>query len=209
MSEVSYIAPLERLAAQFRKLPGIGKKSSYRLAFHVLEMNDADVREFSLALTDAKKNVTRCKVCQNVSDGEICPLCSDSKRNKNIICVVENPRDVNAIERINEYNGVFHVLYGVISPLDGKTPEMLKIKELVARVTSLCETYSPSETEVIIATNPSVEGDATAMYLSRLLSPFGIKISRLAYGIPVGGDLEYADELTLFRALSGRQSLTD
>ncbi len=207
MSEVSYIAPLERLAAQFRKLPGIGKKSSYRLAFHVLEMNNADVEEFSNALLAAKQTVTRCSICQNVSDSEVCPVCADQKRNQNVICVVENPRDVNAILRISEYTGVFHVLYGVISPLEGKTPEMLKIKELVARISTLSQTVSPCEIEVILATNPSVEGDATAMYLSRLLSPFGVKISRLAYGIPVGGDLEYADELTLFRALTGRQSV--
>lgn len=207
MSEISYIAPLERLAAQFGKLPGIGKKSAYRLAFHVLDMPDAQVAEFAEALTQAKKSVTHCKICQNISDSEVCALCADNKRDHKTICVVENPRDVNAIERINEYNGVFHVLYGVISPLEGKTPEMLKIKELTARVNGLVSEYPPEQIEVILATNPSVEGDATAMYLSRLLSPFGVKISRLAYGIPVGGDLEYADELTLFRALSGRQTL--
>lgn len=207
MSEVPYSAPLERLASQFRKLPGIGKKSAYRLAFHVLDMTDADANEFASSIIDAKKNTTHCKICQNVSDRDICSVCSDDKRDKKTICVVENPRDVNAIERINEYKGVFHVLYGVISPLEGKTPEMIKIKELVERVSRLCSEFSAPEIEVIVATNPSVEGDATAMYISRLLSPFGIKVSRLAYGIPVGGDLEYADEMTLFRALSGRQQM--
>ncbi len=207
MSENTYIAPLERLAAQFRALPGIGKKSAYRLAFHVLEMTQAEACEFAESILDAKKSITQCKICQNVSDAEVCSLCANPKRDKNTICVVENPRDVSAIERINEYNGTFHVLYGVIAPLDGKTPEMLKIKELVERVSLLTSETAPENIEIILATNPSVEGDATAMYISRLLSPFGVKTTRLAYGIPVGGDLEYADELTLFRALEGRSLL--
>jgi recombination protein RecR len=204
MSEISYITPLERLAKHFRSLPGIGKKSAYRLAFHVLELSDEQAKDFADAIISAKKGVTRCKICQNVSEGEVCPVCLDARRDEKTVCVVENPRDVGAVERISEYRGVFHVLYGVISPLDGKTPEMLTISPLVERVKALCDKYDPSEIEIIIATNPSVEGDATAMYISRLLGPFGVKISRLAYGIPVGGDLEYADELTLSRAIEGR-----
>ncbi len=209
MSQSSYLPSIERLASHFRSLPGIGKKSAYRIAFHVLDMSDGEIADFAGSLVDVKKSVTHCNICQNVSESDVCPICSSPKRNKRQICVVENPRDVVSIERINEYDGVFHVLYGVISPLEGKTPEMLKVKELIARVSSLCaqvsENAEQSEpVEVIIATNPSVEGDATAMYLSRLLSPFGVKVTRLAYGIPVGGDLEYADELTLFRALKGR-----
>lgn len=204
MSEISYITPLETLAKHFRALPGIGKKSAYRLAFHVLELSDEQAKDFADAIISAKKRVTRCRICHNVSEGETCPVCLDEKRDQKTICVVETPRDVGAVERIAEYRGVFHVLYGVISPLDGKTPEMLTISPLVERVKELSEKYSPSEIEVIIATNPSVEGDATALYISRLLGPFGVKISRLAYGIPVGGDLEYADELTLYRAIEGR-----
>ncbi len=208
MSEISYITPLERLAKHFRSLPGIGKKSAYRLAFHVLDLSEEQAKDFAEAILSAKKSVTRCRICQNVSEGEVCPVCADERRDQKTICVVENPRDVGAVERISEYRGVFHVLYGVISPLDGKTPEMLTISPLVLRVKDLTDKYPASEIEVIIATNPSVEGDATAMYISKLLEPFGVKISRLAYGIPVGGDLEYADELTLYRAIEGRTSLS-
>lgn len=204
MSQNNYIAPVERLASHFRRLPGIGRKSAYRIAFHILDMPESDVQEFAKSLTQVKSAVTHCKSCQNVSEADICPVCADAKRNQRQICVVENPRDVGAIERINEYTGVFHVLYGVISPLEGKTPDMLKIKELISRVSALAKENTDEQVEVIIATNPSVEGDATAMYLSKLLIPFGAKVTRLAYGIPVGGDLEYADELTLFRALKGR-----
>ena len=204
MSEVSYITPLERLAKHFRGLPGIGKKSAYRLAFHILDLSNEEAKDFADAILSAKKSITRCKICQNISEGEICPVCQNQNRDMRTICVVENPRDVGAIERISEYRGVFHVLYGVISPLDGKTPDMLTISPLVSRVRDLTRENNPSEIEVILATNPSVEGDATAMYLSRLLEPFGIKITRLAYGIPVGGDLEYADELTLQKAIEGR-----
>ncbi len=207
MADIFYTPSVERLAQAFRSLPGVGKKSSYRMAFSVLDMPEDKAKEFADAILEAKKTTTRCSVCQNISEGEICRICADEKRDKKTICVVENPRDVNAIERISEYKGVFHVLYGVISPLEGKTPEMIKIKELVSRVNTLCSTAEPKEIEVIIATNPSTEGDATAMYISRLLSPFGVKVSRLAYGIPVGGDLEYTDEVTLFRALKGRSEI--
>ena len=207
MADIFYTPSVERLAGAFRSLPGVGKKSSYRMAFSVLDMPEEKAKEFAAAILEAKKTVTRCTVCQNISEGEICRICADEKRDKKTICVVENPRDVNAIERISEYNGVFHVLYGVISPLEGKTPEMIKIKELISRVNDLCASYEPKDIEVIIATNPSTEGDATAMYISRLLSPFGVRVSRLAYGIPVGGDLEYTDEVTLFRALKGRSEI--
>ncbi len=207
MADISYTPSIERLSNYFRSLPGVGKKSAYRMAFSILDMPEEKAISFANAILEAKKNTKKCSVCQNISEDEICPLCRDEKRNLKQICVVENPRDVNAIERISEYNGVFHVLYGVISPLEGKTPEMIKIKELIARVNSLCSQANPSDIEVILATNPSTEGDATAMYISRLLSPFGVKVSRLAYGIPVGGDLEYTDEVTLFRALQGRSEI--
>lgn len=204
----SFIPPLENLAAQFRKLPGVGKKSAYRMAFAVLDFSDTEAKAFSDAITAAKKNITKCSICQNISDAPVCPICADRKRNRGLICVVEDPRDVAAIVKISEYEGVFHVLGGLISPLDGKTPDKLKIKELLERINTLLAEYeNPSEIEIILATNPSVEGDATAMYLSRLLKPFEIKVSRLAYGIPVGGDLEYADEVTLSRAISGRNTV--
>ena len=208
MADISYIPSIEKLAQCFRSLPGVGKKSAYRMAFSVLDMSKEKAEQFASAILEAKTNAKCCSICQNISETEVCHICSDQKRNHNLICVVENPRDVNAIEKISEYKGVFHVLYGVISPLDGKTPEMIKIKELVARVNNLCASSDPSQIEIILATNPSVEGDATAMYISRLLSPFGVKVSRLAYGIPVGGDLEYTDELTLFRALEGRSYIS-
>ena len=207
MADISYTPSIERLAQQFRTLPGVGKKSAYRMAFSVLDMPEEKAKAFADAILEAKKATKKCSVCQNISESDICHICASEKRNKNLICVVENPRDVNAIERIAEYKGVFHVLYGVISPLEGKTPEMIKIKELISRVNELCASAKPEEIEVILATNPSTEGDATAMYISRLLSPFGVKVSRLAYGIPVGGDLEYTDEVTLFRALEGRAAL--
>lgn len=202
----SFIPPVEKLAGQFRKLPGIGKKSAYRMAFAVLDFSNEEVAEFVQALNDAKNKVTCCKVCHNISETEICPICNDNKRNKREICVVEDPRDVAAIVGINEFNGVFHVLGGLISPLEGKTPADLKIKELLERINAL-QNDDPSEIEIIIATNPSVEGDATAMYISRLIKPLGVKVTRLAYGIPVGGDLEYTDEITLSRAILGRNEI--
>ena len=208
---LSYIPSLENLASQFRKLPGIGKKSAYRLAYALLELPEKEVEDFAGAMISAKKGITKCAVCRNISDSEICPICADSKRNARQICVVEDPRDVAAIVKINEYSGVFHVLGGLISPLEGKTPDKLTIKELLARINSLYSKKDASvkdgEIEVILATNPSVEGDATAMYISRLVKPLGVKVTRLAYGIPVGGDLEYADDVTLSRALSGRNEM--
>lgn len=207
----SYIPSLENLASQFRKLPGIGKKSAYRLAYALIELSEKEVEDFAGAMISAKKGITKCSICRNISDSEVCPICADSKRNARQICVVEDPRDVAAIVKINEYNGVFHVLGGLISPLEGKTPDKLTIKELLARINSLYSKKDASgkdeEIEVILATNPSVEGDATAMYISRLVKPLGVKVTRLAYGIPVGGDLEYADDVTLSRALSGRNEM--
>ncbi len=201
----SFVAPLERLAEQFRKLPGVGKKTAYRLAYHVLDYSDSEAQAFSEAILDAKRLICRCSVCQNISDSEICGICSQDKRKKDLICLVEDPRDVAAIEKLGEYDGVYHVLGGVISPLDGKGPEKLKISELLSRISSLRQEFGDEhEIEVIAATNPNVEGEATAMYVSRLLKPLGVKVTRLAKGIPVGGDLEYADDVTLFKAIEGR-----
>lgn len=202
----TYIPPLENLASHFRRLPGIGRKSSYRLAFAVLELTQAEAEEFANAILAAKREIRHCRICQNISDTDICPICSDSKRNAHLICVVEDSRDVAAIAKLGEYEGMFHALGGLISPLEGKTPDKLAIRELLERVNGLLSDKS-AEVEVILATNPSVEGDATAMYLAGLLKPLGVKVTRLAYGIPVGGDLEYADDVTLSRALSGRSAL--
>lgn len=199
----NFVPALERLADQFKKLPGIGKKSAYRIAYHILDYSEEQIREFSDALLDAKTKIRRCSICQNICDREICPICSSQSRNHNLICVVEDPRDVAAIEKINEFDGVFHVLGGVISPLDGKGPDSLSIKELLERIKKLTSEKDAC-VEVILATNPNVEGEATAMYISRLLKPLGVKVTRLAKGIPVGGDLEYADGVTLFKAIEGR-----
>ncbi|MBO4343617.1 MAG: recombination protein RecR [Clostridia bacterium] len=208
MSENNFFAsPLENLASKFRSLPGIGKKTAYRLAFALIDFPEQKALDFANAIIEAKKKIKKCSVCGNISDSELCPVCADRKRNKKLICVVEDPRDVAAIMKISEYGGVFHVLGGLLSPLEGKTPEMLNIKNLLSRIDELLKTEKPKDIEIIIATNPSVEGDATAMYLSRLIKNFGIKVTRLAYGLPVGGDLEYADEVTLERALSGRNEM--
>lgn len=196
-----HVAPLERLVEQFERLPGIGKKTAGRLAYYILSRSDAEARAFSDAILEAKQKIHYCKCCQNLTDLELCPVCTDPDRDKSFICVVEDPRDVMAFERTREYNGLYHVLHGVISPMDGIGPDSLHIKELMARLAN-------SEIkEVIMATNPTVEGEATASYISRLIHPMGIKVTRLAYGIPVGGDLEYADEITLSRALEGRNEI--
>ena len=195
------VVPLQRLIEQFEKLPGIGKKTAQRLAFYVLSMPETYANSFAEALMDAKRKIKYCNVCCNLTDGETCAICSDDTRDKTTICVVEEPQDVAAFERAREYRGMYHILHGTISPLDGIGPEQLQIKELMSRL------GSPELKEVIIATNPTVEGEATASYLSRIIKPMGIKVSRLAYGIPVGGDLEYADEVTLMRALEGRNTL--
>ena len=196
-----FAAPVERLVEQFAKLPGIGYKSAQRLAFHVLSLSNEQAEEFADAIIQAKHTVFSCKVCQNLTDQEVCPVCSDEKRNKEIICVVTDPKDVVALERTREYNGLYHVLHGVISPLNGVGPDDLRIRELITRV------GTTPVSDIIMATNPDAEGEATALYLSRLLKPFNIKITRLAYGVPVGGHLEYADEVTLTRALEGRREI--
>ena len=195
------IAPLERLIEQFENIPTIGHKSAQRIAYHILDMDVDKADLLCAAIKDAKQNIKLCSVCQNLTDEQVCRICTSNRRDKSVICVVEDPRDVAAFERTREYNGLYHVLHGVISPLDGKTPDTLKIKELLKRL------QDDTVKEVIIATNPTVDGEATASYLSRLLKPLGIKVSRLAYGIPVGGSLEFADEITISRALEGRTSL--
>ncbi len=193
-----FAPPVEKLIEQFERLPGIGYKTAQRLAFFVLDLPKDQAEEFAKAILDAKQTVHTCKVCQNLTDGEICSICSDPMRDKGLICVVTDPKDVVALERTREYKGLYHVLHGVISPLNGIGPDQLRIKELLQRVAD------EDIREVIMATNPDTEGEATAMYLSRLLKPFGVAVTRLAYGVPVGGHLEYADEVTLTRALEGR-----
>ncbi|MGI6336873.1 MAG: recombination mediator RecR [Eubacteriales bacterium] len=194
-----FTVPVERLVEHFRKLPGIGIKSAQRLAFHILNMPREEAQDFADAILSARETVTRCKICQNLTDSDECVLCSDPARDHSLICVVSDPRDVAAIERTREYNGVYHVLHGVLSPLAHIGPDDLTVRELTLRV------GHGDIRELIMATNPDTEGEATAVYLSRLLKPLGVKITRLAYGIPVGGHLEFADEITLSRALDGRQ----
>ena len=194
-------APLENLVEQFARLPGIGGKSAQRLAFHVLSLPMEEAQAFADAILEAKKTVTCCPVCRNLTAGGLCPICASPKRDGSTICVVADPRDVAALERSREYTGRYHVLHGVISPMNHVGPDDLEIKSLVDRVAQ------GDVKEVIMATNPDTEGEATAMYLSRLLKPFQVKVTRLAYGIPVGGHLEYADDATLMRALEGRQEM--
>ncbi len=188
---------LEKLISYFASLPTIGRKSATRLAYHVLDMNDNDVRAFAESLLEVKQAIRLCRICQCYSETELCQYCSDETREKSVLMCVEDNRALEAIESLHEYHGLYHVLHGVISPIDGIGPEQLKIKELLARLHG-------SVKEVIIATNPSVEGEATAMYLGKLLKPLGIKVTRLAYGLPVGGTLEYADHTTLLKAIEGR-----
>jgi len=194
-------AALQNLADQFARLPGIGGKTAQRLAFHVLGLPDEAAQEFADAILEAKRSVHTCPVCQNLTDREICPICDDDLRDRGVICVVAEPKDVIAMERSREFRGVYHVLHGVISPLNHVTQDDIKIKELLMRV------GAENIREVIMATNPDTEGEATAMYISRLLRPMDIKVTRLAYGVPVGSQLEYADEVTLSRALEGRQEI--
>ena len=196
-----YIESLQNLADKFGSLPGVGKKTAMRMAYSVLELPMEEAESFAKAIIDAKEKIHLCPICQNLTDREICSVCDDLSRDKSVICVVEDARDVFSIEKVREYRGLYHVLHGVISPMNGVTPDKLKIKELLARIAS------DEVKEVIIATNPTVEGEATAMYLSKLLKPFDIKTTRLAYGIPVGSDLEYADEITLYRAIEGRRDI--
>ncbi len=194
-------AALQDLADQFARLPGIGGKTAQRLAFHMLELSLDEAQEFADAILTAKKTVHTCPVCQNLTDREICPICADDYRDHSLICVVAEPKDVIAMERSREFSGVYHVLHGVISPLNRVTQDDIRIRELLARVAQ------GGVREIIMATNPDTEGDATAMYISRLLRPMEIKVTRLAYGVPVGSQLEYADEVTLSRALEGRQEM--
>ena len=193
--------PLVRLVEQFARLPGVGRKTAQRFAFFLLDQPEEKAREFAQAILDARTKIKKCTICGNLTDEELCPICAAKGRDASTVCVVEDPRDVLAFERTKEYNGVYHVLHGLISPMDGIGPEQLTIRELLARVNA------GGIQEVIMATNPTVEGEATAMYVARLLKPLGVKVSRLAYGIPVGGNLEYADEVTLYRALEGRSEL--
>lgn len=195
------IVPLTELIAQFERLPGIGRKTAQRLAYSILEQPPERAEKFAEALVNARKKIHFCKVCQGLTDKEVCDICDDSRRDHSVICVVAEPKDIMAFERTREYTGIYHVLHGVISPLDGIGPDQLRIKELMARL------GSGEVNEIIMATNPTVEGEATASYISRLVKPMGIKATRLAYGIPVGGDLEYADEFTLARALEGRNEI--
>lgn len=192
---------LARLVEHFERMPGIGHKSAQRLAFYVLNLKKEEAEDFANAIRTAHEKIKKCTRCCNLAEDELCSLCKDSGRDESVICVVEDPRDVMAFERTHEYEGSYHVLHGVISPMNGIGPEDITVKELLAR------TGDDKVQEVIMATNPTVEGEATAMYISRLLKPMGIKVTRLAYGVPVGADLEYADEVTLTRALEGRRTL--
>lgn len=194
-------AALERLTEQFAKLPGIGGKTAQRLAFYLLTLPMEEAQEFADAIVDAKKTVHLCPVCQNLTDRELCPICDSDERDHGMICVVAEPKDVVAMERAREYSGVYHVLHGVISPLNHIGPDDIRVRELLARV------GKGNVREVIMATNPDTEGEATAMYISRLLRPMEVRVTRLAYGIPVGSQLEYADEVTLLRAFEGRQDI--
>ena len=195
------VAPLAHLTEQLERLPGIGHKSAQRLAYYLLSLSDEEAKALPDAIFEAREKIHECTVCRNLTDGELCPVCRSTDRDRGVICVVEDPSDVAAFERTGEYRGTYHVLHGTLSPMKGIGPEQLRIKELLVRV---AET---DVREIIMATNPTVEGEATAMYLAKLLRPFEVKITRLAYGIPVGGDLEYTDDVTLRRSLEGRSEL--
>ena len=195
------IEALDVLAEQFARLPGIGRKSAQRLALALLAYSDEDISAFVSAVGEAKAKIHRCPICQNLTDREVCPVCANAARDRSVICVVEDARAVMAFERVRSYNGVYHVLHGLISPMSGITPDALTLRELLARL------QDDTVKEIIMATGATAEGEATAMYISRLLSPLGVKVTRLAHGIPYGGELEYADEITLSRALEGRQEI--
>ena len=194
-----YIESLAVLAEQFGRLQGVGHKSAMRMAFSVLDFTEEEAEQFANAILDAKKKIHLCPVCMNLTDREVCPICADATRDKSVICVVEDVRVLMSIEKVREYRGVYHVLHGAISPVSGVTPDKIRLAELLGRL------RDDTVKEVIVATDPDVEGEATAMYISKLIKPLGIKVSRLAYGIPVGSDLEYADEITLSRAIDGRK----
>ena len=196
-----YAKSVDRLIEEFSKLPGVGRKTAQRLAFHVINMNMNDVEALSKAIVEAKKEIKYCSICYNITDKDPCSMCSNKNRDSGIICVVEDPRDVAAMEKTKEFHGQYHVLNGVISPMDGIGPDMIRVKELIQRL------GNQEVREVIMATNPTIEGEATAMYIARLLKPMGIKVTRIAHGLPVGGDLEYADEVTITKALEGRREI--
>lgn len=195
------IAPLAKLIEHFRALPGIGAKTATRLAYHILDMDNDKARALAGAIIEAKEKIGYCNICFNLSDKNPCYICSSSGRDKSVICVVEEPRDVAAMERMRDFKGVYHILHGALSPLEGVGPEDIRIKELLARL------YDGDIQEIIMATNPNVEGEATAMYIAKLLKPIGIKVTRIAHGLPIGGDLEYADEVTLAKAMENRREI--
>ncbi len=195
------VAPLERLVEQFERLPGIGHKTAARLAYFVMSMKESEAEKFAGAILDAHKKIHYCRICCNLTDGEICPICKDDDRDKSVICVVQDPRNVIAFEKTREFNATYHVLHGVLSPISGKTPDMLHIKELIDRL------KTDEVKEVIMALDGTVEGEATSIYLSKLIKPLGVKVTRIGYGIPVGADLKYADEVTLKRSLDSRHEL--
>ncbi len=196
-----YIEPLEALIEQFRRLPGVGKKSAIRMAFGIVDMTEEAAKEFAASVVEAKSRIHACSLCGNICEGEICPVCSDPKRNPSVICVVEDTRALLSMERVKDFNGLYHVLGGTISPIDGRGPDDINLSSLLSRVSE------GNVKEVIVATNPTIDGETTAMYISKLLRPSGVKVTRLAYGIPVGGDLDYADEMTLLRAIDGRREI--
>ncbi|MFS8501877.1 MAG: recombination mediator RecR [Caldicoprobacter sp.] len=196
-----YIEPIARLIGELSKLPGIGNKTAQRLAFYIINMPDEQVGQLASAIAEVKSKIRYCSVCQNITDVNPCRICSNPQRDPSVICVVEDPRDVIAMEKTRDFHGLYHVLHGVISPMNGIGPDDIRIKELIARVSG------DTVKEVILATNPDVEGEATAVYISKLLKPMGIKVTRIAHGLPVGGDLEYADEVTLSKALEGRREM--
>ncbi|OIJ20396.1 recombination protein RecR [Anaerobacillus alkalidiazotrophicus] len=198
---MQYPEPISKLIEGFMRLPGIGPKTATRLAFFVLDMKEDDVLDFAKALVNAKRNLTYCSVCHNITDTDPCYICEDARRDKSIICVVQDAKDVIAMEKMKEYRGLYHILQGAISPMEGIGPEDVKIPELLKRL------QDDTIQEIILATNPNIEGEATAMYISRLVKPTGIKVTRIAHGLPVGGDLEYADEVTLSKAIEGRREL--
>lgn len=196
-----YAKPLTKLINELSKLQGIGNKTAQRLAFNILSMDDKEALAIAQAIIDAKQNMKYCSVCGNLTDTDPCPICTDEKRDRSVICVVEGPKEVAAMERIREFHGLYHVLHGAISPLEGVGPEDINLKSLIVRL------QENDVREVILATNPNIEGEATAMYIARLIKPSGIAVTRIAHGIPVGGDLEYADEITLSKAMEGRRKL--
>lgn len=198
---MEYILPLQKLIEQFCRLSGVGQKTAVRYAFSVLDMSEEEAKAFADAIVSAKRDIVKCEICGNLSDKPICSICSDERRDRSVVCVVEDAKTVMALERVKEYNGTYHVLGGAISPMDGVGPDELRIGELLDRI------RKGDIREVILATNPNIEGETTAMYLSKLLSPLGVRVTRLAYGVPVGADLEYADEVTLLRALDGRRDI--